>query len=308
MENILKKEITENGAYGEIEVQISPVGTCTGSTTKGEPIRENLTKEALATLADKLNSEDEVLVDVDHRSTKPGNEKDTKATGWLSNFYTTVKGMFARLRFTRHGRELVDNREYRHLSPVFALDDEGYPVDLHSVGMTNTPALKMEPILNSESSEDETIQTKEETIKMDMTKDELVELIKSTIMSINSAPVETPSETVVQNSEPVQDEKEEEKEDENKECDTCENACAEDEDEKKVKNEEPETEVVEKTSETVEEKKDEEEEKKEEVIKIEALNSAPTPGLGDDIKGSTAWKNLHGEEFFKWVKDHGNEI
>ena len=46
-----------------------------------------------------------------------------------------------------------------------------------------------------------------------------------------------------------------------------------------------------------------EEEKKKEVIKVEALNSQPA-GLGTSINGMEAWRNLHGEEFFKYIKTH----
>ena len=50
----------------------------------------------------------------------------------------------------------------------------------------------------------------------------------------------------------------------------------------------------------VEEKK--EEEKKEEVIKIEALNSAPT--AFKDVSGKDKWINLHGKEFFDYLAKH----
>lgn len=296
-------EILETTDNGEKICQIAPIGSFNGSDAKGNPIPEHLTVESLTALADKLNSEGEVLVDVDHQSCKAGVERNSRAAGWFSKFFVDpIKGLFGRLKFTRHGAGLVQDREYRFLSPTFALDGEGRPVDLHSVSLTNCPAFQdsIDPIINSAPEN-------KEIIKMEITKDELVQLIKDVVESMNSAPVEeaVEEETVVQNSEPVPESKEEEVEVKEE----CENACSkEDEDEKKVENEVPETEVVEETCEAVEEKKDEEEDKKEEVIKFEALNSAPTPGLGDDVKGSTAWKNLHGKEFFDWVNKHRNEI
>lgn len=56
-----------------------------------------------------------------------------------------------------------------------------------------------------------------------------------------------------------------------------------------VKNEEPKTDEV----------KDEVEEEKE-VIKKESLNSVPM--IGKDV--SYEWKNLHGEEFFEYLRKH----
>ena len=66
--------------------------------------------------------------------------------------------------------------------------------------------------------------------------------------------------------------------------------------------------VMQKIEEVKEETKEEakpevkEEEKKEEVIKIEALNSAPT-ALGD-VSGKSAWMNLHGDAFWKYLAEH----
>ena len=50
----------------------------------------------------------------------------------------------------------------------------------------------------------------------------------------------------------------------------------------------------------IEEKKVEE---KKEVIKEEALNSAPT--IGSDVNVEPEWKRLHGREFLDWYKKNG---
>ena len=56
-------------------------------------------------------------------------------------------------------------------------------------------------------------------------------------------------------------------------------------------------------NETVVEDPKEEEKKVEEtkeVIKEEALNSAPT--IGSDVSGKAEWENLHGKAFWTWYK------
>lgn len=309
MENILEKEIQEDGANGEILVQIAPVGEFAGSDAKGNPIPENITPESLQNLADKLNSEDEILVDRDHASVKPGADKDSSAQGWLSRFIVDpLKGLFGWMKLTKRGRESVENREYRYLSPVFSLNGEGSPIDMHSVAMTNTPAFKgaIEPILNTEP--------KEELLKMEISKEELVSLIKETVTALNSAPEEKP----------VEEEKPESKADAVEEAEApveeAENSCGEKKDE--TKNEEP---VEEEKKEEVEEKKEEapveedkkeevEEEKKEElkkepeVIKAEALNSMPSASQYDVVDNAPAWKNMHGKEFFNWLQKHPKGI
>lgn len=307
----LDKKIEDDGAYGTVDVQISPIGDFNGSSSDGKPIPEHITKETLTQLADSLNeSNDEILVDVDHKSTKIGNDKDTKAAGWLSKFIVDpIKGLFAKMKLTRYGRDLVDSREYRHLSPVFALNANGEPIELHSVGMTNRPALSMKPILNSAPNTPNT----KEIIEMEITKEDLIQLIKDTVASMNEAPVEDKAEM-----KEVEEVKEEKASDDTTDtCDTCEveekkevvNACGK---AKVVKNEEVKEEPATTTAEAPKASEDKEiavdknEDKKEkEVIKIQALNSASTVGIGDAVTDSCGWEHKHGKAFFDELKKMG---
>lgn len=276
MNNILDSRIDKLISLGdtdELSVQIAPIGNFTGSDKDGNPIPEKLSEEALYSLAEKLNSSgEEVLCDIDHASTRLGCEKDSKAAGWFSHFFVSpLKGLWAKIKLTTLGKKLVEDREYRFLSPVFSLNENGEPVDLHSVAFTNVPAFKnhIKPILNSESNE---IFNKE-IISMDMTKDELKELIISTISEMKVA--EEKAEVI-----------------------------------EEIKEETKETEVVKEdventTCETTEEKPVEEKvEEKEEVIKIESLNSAPTISIDQ----TPTWKKLKGEAFFDWLKKHPKGI
>ena len=157
MNDILDKTI-DNGTIENI--QIAPVGEFNGSGIDGSAIKENITVEKLESLADKLNNSDEVLCDVDHQSCKVGVDKNSKAAGWFSKWIVDpIKGLFATLSLTKYGRDLLENREYRYVSPVFSLNEDGTVSDLHSVALTNTPAFKgyINPIINSESSSSETV-------------------------------------------------------------------------------------------------------------------------------------------------------
>ena len=312
--DFLDNKIEEDGAYGTVDVQISPIGDFKGSSADGKPIPEHITKETLTKLADSLNeSNDEILVDVDHKSTRSGNDKDTKAAGWLSKFIVDpIKGMFAKLKLTRYGRDLVDSREYRRLSPVFALNANGEPIELHSVGMTNRPALNMKPILNSEPNI-------KESLEMEVTKEDLIQLIKDTVMSMNEAPVEEKKDTTdtTETSEKcdadgtydtdVVEDKVEDKVEEKKEVT---NACGK---AKVVKNEEVKEEPAPaETPKAPEDKEiavDKNEEKKEkEIIKIQALNSTPSVGIGDSVTPKCGWETKHGKAFFDELKKMGYHV
>lgn len=115
---------------------------------------------------------------------------------------------------------------------------------------------------------------------MEITKEELVELIKSTIKDLqeaaNEAPAEeTKTEETVEETKTVEEPVEETKTEEKTEV---ENGCDEE-----VKNgcdeEEPEEEK--------------------EVIKIEALNQKPVT-----VDVTPAWQNLHGQAFWDYLAKH----
>ena len=333
----MEEIITDTIDNGVIEnVQIAPIGEYVGSDAKGNPIPEKIDAESLQKIADGLNStETEVLADIDHNASKPGVEKDTKAAGWFHKFVVDpLKGLFATLKLTKHGKELLENREYRYISPTFKLDKDGKPLELHTASLTNLPAFQgyIDPILNTESNM--------ETITMDMTIEQLKELIKGVIADLKKEEavkkveeeIKTENEVhddivenleekkdaiesgVVQNSEPSKTE--------------CQNECGDKKTEVKNAEESDKSEVTEevkaevkeeiqegkeegKTKEEIkeevkeeiaEEKEEEKKEKKEEVIKIEALNSAPT--AFKDVSGKDKWMNLHGKEFWDYLAKH----
>lgn len=258
----------------EIDVQVSTIGTLYGSDTEGQPVKENVTADALSRLADRLNETgQEVLVDVDHKSVAPGPDRDTRAAGWLSRFWTTAKGLFGKLRLTPHGQKLVEGREYRSLSPVFTLDEMDEPIEMHSVALTNQPAMQMDPILNTAPSEE-----------IEMSKEEIIELIKATVAEMKAA------EEAVEKQESAEDKTEEAKPEE------VENTCGEKEPE--AKNEQPAEELKEEPKEEPVVKPVEE---KEEVIKVEALNSMP---VAPSLDKTEAWSKLSGKAFWDYLSKH----
>lgn len=285
MENTQNPIFIEDTAdNGVIEnVHIAPIGNFTGSDREGNPVEQTIDAESLTALADKLNAGDEVLADVDHGSAKAGVEKDTQAAGWFSRFVVDpIKGLFGMLRLTKSGKELVENREYRYISPAFQLDENGKPVDMIAASLTNMPAFKgaINPIINT--------QPEEKDFMEKMTKDDLVALIKETVIALNTcsdekkevenACSETKEETVVENTETTEEAKEEAKE----EAAEAKAEAAEEKAEAKAE---------------AEEKLEE----KEEVVKLEALNSMPNV---KPVDGTPEWANLHGKAFFDWLKNH----
>ena len=302
-------ELKDTIDNGESEVQIATIGTVIGTGPNGEPVEQHLTEQSLMALADK-HKDEELLVDQDHESETVGK---TEAKGWLSGLkFIPGVGLFGKIKWTDIGRKLIENRVFRWLSPSWVLNkDTKEPINMTSVALTNKPsqAGRIEPIVNSAPVElSETNPIKEE-IEMTITKEELVSLIKETVASMNSEQKTDTQE--MKNAEcscdPTTDEK-------------VENECGKKAD--VTKNEEViedgiKEEVKEEIQEGKEEGKSKEEVKREikeevaeekadkeddEVIKIEALNSAPT--ALKDVSGKADWINLHGSAFWDYLAKH----
>lgn len=282
---------------GESEVQVATLGKIVGSDIDGNPIEQNFTEEALKKIAD--NQTEEILVDADHESEKNGK---TEAKGWLSSLkFVDGKGLFGKIRWTNIGKSLIENRVFRWLSPSWLLNDKMEPEYMTSCALTNKPAQigKIQPIVNAAPIENK-FETQTENEETEMTKDEIIALIKETVAEIQKADLKKEDAVEVDKEIDKQDLEIDKKivEAENEapaEEKPAEEAPAE---EKPAENAAPE-EVP------AEEKK--EETKKEEVIKVEALNSAPTVGI-DICKPTAEWKALSGKALSKWIAEHPAEV
>ena len=277
------EEIKETIDNGETEVQIATIGTVVGSDIDGNPVEQNFTEESLQKIAE--NTTDEVLVDAEHQSEKGGT---TEAKGWLSKLnFIPGKGLFGSIKWTDIGRKLVENRVFRWLSPSWLIDKvTREPVAMTSVALTNKPSQmgRIDPIINQEPLK--------ETLTMDMTKEELINLIKDTVVEMNSCAnkQEVKNEVV-----------EEPKTEETKEETKVEEPIVEQANAAEPTVEEPKTEEPKKTKPAIVIEETNVEQKKE-VIKEEALNSAPT--IGSDVSGKAEWMKLRGKEFFTYLKNH----
>jgi len=97
----------------------------------------------------------DLLFDFDHRCLDPF-ANNSKSAGWGKVLRATEKGLEIDVEFTPAGKQAVENKEYRYLSPVYVMSSnrKDRKVSLHSVALTNIPFLKELPaIVNSEKNE-----------------------------------------------------------------------------------------------------------------------------------------------------------
>jgi hypothetical protein len=100
-----------------------------------------------------------LLVDFDHFSMDT--DKSSEAAGWITALKADDNGLWAKVRWTKKGKENVEGGEYRLVSPVFPkpsdCEDLGdgriRPLSLTSVALTNDPNIKgAKPLTNRKHS------------------------------------------------------------------------------------------------------------------------------------------------------------
>lgn len=92
----------------------------------------------------------DLVVDYEHQTLKG---TQAPAAGWVKELFLKDGSIRARVEWTPTAAEYLKNKEYRYLSPVITVrKSDGKAMGLHSIALTNTPAIEgMSPIVNSDS-------------------------------------------------------------------------------------------------------------------------------------------------------------
>ena len=153
-----------------LSVQVAPFGEFKGILNKADgtkkPFVQQLDRAAFDRVVNAWTDagSPELLVDADHSSCEGGS---TKAYAWASNLRVEDGGLFADFRFTDEGAKAVNSREFRFVSPVFDLYDDGSIAGLSSVALTNQPNLPVSCVLNRESAGHVNVEGGKEKLNME---------------------------------------------------------------------------------------------------------------------------------------------
>jgi phage I-like protein len=100
--------------------------------------------DADAVIKDFNSKGRDVVIDYEHQTLNGG---QAPAAGWISALEKKTDGLYATVKgWTARAAEYIKNKEYRFISPVLRIIN-GAPVALHSVALTNQPALHDLPAL-----------------------------------------------------------------------------------------------------------------------------------------------------------------
>lgn len=95
----------------------------------------------------------DLVIDYEHQTLK---DVQAPAGGWIKDLYKTEDAICAKVEWTKKAEEYLKNKEYKYLSPVvLCRKRDGKAVEIHSVALTNTPAIDgMFKLVNSTSLKD----------------------------------------------------------------------------------------------------------------------------------------------------------
>ena len=135
------------------EIQILRLGEFVDN--QGIPFR--VTEEDVQNIVKNAeNRINDIVIDYEHQTLL--DVVEAPAAGWIKKLIDRGKdGLWAVVEWTPRARRYLEQKEYRYLSPVlysYRQDADGYwrPEYLHSVALTNTPAIDgMEPLVNKQS-------------------------------------------------------------------------------------------------------------------------------------------------------------
>jgi phage I-like protein len=132
-----------------VRVQLSPFGEFTlNDGGRKDGTVQHCTRAAFEAMVANWREagSPDILVDVDHASARGGT---TEAAAWCNALEVGDDGLYGVFNLTPRGRELVENRAYRFVSPGWTLSEEGTPTRLCSVALTNRPNLPVRPVVNA---------------------------------------------------------------------------------------------------------------------------------------------------------------
>ena len=162
------------GSDGLIKIvpkgQFAPVD---GRTDTGVPhwtMSADLARQIIAAFD---AAQTDLVVDYEHATLKAAETgQQNPAAGWISKYvWDEERGLMGEVKWTQRAKDMIDSGEYRYLSPVLEYDTLGNVRGLHSVALTNSPALDGMALAalsrqNSINPKQETSMNKEALIKL----------------------------------------------------------------------------------------------------------------------------------------------
>jgi len=127
-------------AEGRRRVRLSPIGLV--KTTKGDMVvdADGFKSVEAAFVAHQTP----LVVDYEHQTLGgkyASPDGKAPAAGWVYKLWLEEDGLYGEVEWTAEALEAIRAKEYGFLSPVVKLDAKGRVIELHSIAVTNVPAI-----------------------------------------------------------------------------------------------------------------------------------------------------------------------
>ena len=137
--NTLADEINNNLT----KIKILPLGNVT--TTKGDFVVDDTSVDLIIRTFKKRGLD--IVIDYEHQSVS---DDMAIASGWIKELLVEDDCLVGLAEWTEQAKEQIKNKQYKYLSPTVLLKNNR-AVRLHSVALTNTPAIdNMYPLFLSD--------------------------------------------------------------------------------------------------------------------------------------------------------------
>lgn len=117
------------------EIKILPLGTV--HSQKGDFVVDDESFDLINRHFENRGLD--LVIDYEHQTLK---DVQAPAGGWIKKLVKTNDAIAAQVEWTAKAKQYLENKEYKYLSPVvICRKSDGKAVALHSVALTNTPAI-----------------------------------------------------------------------------------------------------------------------------------------------------------------------
>lgn len=117
------------------EIKILPLGTI--HSQKGDFVVDDESFDLINRHFENRGLD--LVIDYEHQTLK---DVQAPAGGWIKKLVKTKDAIAAQVEWTAKAKQYLENKEYKYLSPVvICRKSDGKAVALHSVALTNTPAI-----------------------------------------------------------------------------------------------------------------------------------------------------------------------
>ena len=133
-------------------IQLLPLGNYTGRDGRGPyQVRD---PEQIIQMSKAVAGRMDLVIDYDHQGeTAKDKSGPVPAAGWIKDLEVREDGIYGKVEWTQAAQELLNNKEYRYISPVFYHDKQGVVKRIVGAGLTNTPNLETKAVASQQGTQ-----------------------------------------------------------------------------------------------------------------------------------------------------------